>query len=377
MPSKRNIELCRYHYDALDRLANRAPVDQPPSQCFYNRNRLATEIQGHVQRSMFERGRSILAQTRRIDDEVETLLSATDLPGSVLQTVGVEESQSSAYMPYGHQCATDGLVSVLAFNGERPDPVTGHYLLGNGYRAFNPVLMRFNSPDSFSPFGKGGLNPYAYCVGDPVNKGDSNGHMPSNFLKNLHHMLRSIEAEDLSEELWTNQWNFARFKNKATPPSLSLYDSLMRRTEEIFGAIPGSQIEASYGGPVDEAFIIWDRKTKLYNIEQHVEHRRDVSVYDVISAGVKGKLNGVLPVRANDLSVLISEGQHNTGDEAFKVIKKGTKRKFPLIINQARQNEIYRQAGVPLPEAFRIQSFNLTISIEEAAENIRFNTIST
>jgi RHS repeat-associated protein len=69
------------------------------------------------------------------------------------------------------------LTSLLGFNGERPDPVTGHYLLGNGYWAFNPLLMRFNSPDSLSPFGKGGLNSYAYCLGDPVNFMDPTGHM--------------------------------------------------------------------------------------------------------------------------------------------------------------------------------------------------------
>jgi len=36
--------------------------------------------------------------------------------------------------------------------------------------------MRFNSPDSLSPFGDGGLNGYAYCVGDPVNRSDPTGH---------------------------------------------------------------------------------------------------------------------------------------------------------------------------------------------------------
>jgi RHS repeat-associated protein len=64
----------------------------------------------------------------------------------------------------------------MGFNGERPDPLTGHYLLGNGYRAFNPVLMRFNSPDSLSPFGKGGLNAYAYALGNPVDRVDPTGH---------------------------------------------------------------------------------------------------------------------------------------------------------------------------------------------------------
>lgn len=63
------------------------------------------------------------------------------------------------------------------FNGEFPDPLTGHYLLGNGYRAYNPVLGRFNSPDSLSPFGEGGVNAYAYCRGDPVNRVDPSGHV--------------------------------------------------------------------------------------------------------------------------------------------------------------------------------------------------------
>jgi RHS repeat-associated protein len=70
----------------------------------------------------------------------------------------------------------NGLMRVLGFNGEHPEPGTGHYLLGKGYRAFNPVLMRFHSPDSLSPFGAGGLNPYAYCLGDPINRRDPTGH---------------------------------------------------------------------------------------------------------------------------------------------------------------------------------------------------------
>lgn len=67
-------------------------------------------------------------------------------------------------------------VGRSGFNGEFCDPLTGHYLLGNGYRAFNPVLMRFNSPDDLSPFGRGGTNAYAYCHADPVNRVDVDGH---------------------------------------------------------------------------------------------------------------------------------------------------------------------------------------------------------
>jgi RHS repeat-associated protein len=66
--------------------------------------------------------------------------------------------------------------SLSGFNGQRPDPVSRHYHLGNGYRAYSPVLRRVIAPDSMSPFGVGGINSYAYCAGDPVNRADPSGH---------------------------------------------------------------------------------------------------------------------------------------------------------------------------------------------------------
>ncbi|WP_230080979.1 RHS repeat-associated core domain-containing protein, partial [Pseudomonas syringae] len=94
--------------------------------------------------------------------------------------------------------AESGLASLLGFNGERRDPVTGHYLLGNGYRAYNPVLMRFNSPDSLSPFGEGGLNAYGYVGGDPVGFGDPTGHIPFKKVMDLRRSeayLRRVSRE--------------------------------------------------------------------------------------------------------------------------------------------------------------------------------------
>ncbi|MDE1337376.1 RHS repeat-associated core domain-containing protein [Vibrio aestuarianus] len=67
-------------------------------------------------------------------------------------------------------------INSLGFNGQRRDPVTNNYHLGNGYRVYNPRTIRFNAPDSMSPFGKGGINSYAYCLGDPINKSDPSGH---------------------------------------------------------------------------------------------------------------------------------------------------------------------------------------------------------
>ena len=73
--------------------------------------------------------------------------------------------------------STHTLSSIpLGFNGEPRDPVTGCYHLGNGYRMYSPSLMRFQAVDTCSPFGKGGINAYAYCLGDPINQSDPSGH---------------------------------------------------------------------------------------------------------------------------------------------------------------------------------------------------------
>ena len=65
----------------------------------------------------------------------------------------------------------------IGFNAERQDHITQKYHFGNGVRMYNPSLMRFHATDSMSPFGKGGINSYAYALGDPVNYRDPSGHI--------------------------------------------------------------------------------------------------------------------------------------------------------------------------------------------------------
>lgn len=174
--SSRETPLCTYRFDALNRLANSTRVEQAVTHRYYCDERLVTEIEGAVHRSIVQHGDYLLAQQQREGADVSSALLATDRQRSVLNALDANQPNPLAYSPYGHRPRENGLLSLLGFNGERPDPVTGCYHLGNGYRQFNPVSMRFNSPDSLSPFGEGGLNAYAYCAGDPVNRTDPNGH---------------------------------------------------------------------------------------------------------------------------------------------------------------------------------------------------------
>lgn len=79
----------------------------------------------------------------------------------------------NVFTPYGYTPRQTGLIG---FNGEYAEPAIGIYLLGLGYRGYQPRLMRLISPDSWSPFGDGGINAYSYCRGNPIERIDPSGH---------------------------------------------------------------------------------------------------------------------------------------------------------------------------------------------------------
>lgn len=105
-----------------------------------------------------------------------TYLLTTDLQRSVLPSL-------HAYSPYGFRKTSPA--PVLAFGGQRRDPFTGSYPLGNGHRFYSPTLMRFTTCDSLSPFSKGGINGYVYCGADPVNRHDPSGAFWSVVLRTI------------------------------------------------------------------------------------------------------------------------------------------------------------------------------------------------
>ncbi|MFF7708296.1 RHS repeat-associated core domain-containing protein [Pseudomonas sp. NPDC007930] len=104
---------------------------------------------------------------------ISSQLFATDFSGTALR----DPRHSYAHSPFG--CSP----LYAPFKGEWPERNVQLFLLGQGYRAYVPALMRFAKADDDSPFGRGGYNAYAYVAADPVNFDDPDGHGVESILK--------------------------------------------------------------------------------------------------------------------------------------------------------------------------------------------------
>jgi RHS repeat-associated protein len=177
-------ELCSYHYDGHNLLIGTRRQRQPLQRRFYRDGRLnSTEVdaanaagtQASEQLNYLFGGAQPVGQQRT--DGSDALLFMTDFKNSVIGESSATGLVVQTYGAYGEHPDNGVLQSLLGYTGEVRDPVSGWYLLGQGYRAYNPSLMRFHSPDSFSPFNGGGVNPYCYGLGDPIGYSDPSGHL--------------------------------------------------------------------------------------------------------------------------------------------------------------------------------------------------------
>ncbi|MBX8554625.1 hypothetical protein K5D43_09030 [Pseudomonas cichorii] len=125
----------------------------------------------------------LLQQTLKSEETASSsnLSNSFELKNSMGSVIASYDTATKAqtlfsYTPFGYRPDDWSQRSWLGFNGEPIDRPTGTYHLGNGVRVYNSAIQTFQTPDSFSPFGRGGLNGYAYCSNDPVNFSDPDGH---------------------------------------------------------------------------------------------------------------------------------------------------------------------------------------------------------
>ncbi|GAB7529476.1 RHS repeat-associated core domain-containing protein [Pseudomonas sp. 3A(2025)] len=165
----------RYGYDSHDQLVTSQQGNAAATLRFYQDNDLSCAVQGDRQVRLLHGPQGVAGQ-QQVGDDSQNLLLMGDANGSVRVEQQVDAVRTAVYSAYGERYSRQPLQSLTGYNGEVQDPASGWYLLGKGYRAYEPGLMRFHSPDSLSPFGSGGLNPYTYCLGNPIALRDPTGH---------------------------------------------------------------------------------------------------------------------------------------------------------------------------------------------------------
>lgn len=145
-------------------------------QLFYQARNLVTLKENGQYRSIFRSPMHLLAEFRG-ENIYPIELLATDTKKTIMHAHDGVKKEHHTYTVFGHSGTLLPKRTLQGFNGEPIDHLLSTYHLGQGYRTYSPGLMRFQSPDSLSPFGKGGVNYYAYCGGDPVNYTDPTGHV--------------------------------------------------------------------------------------------------------------------------------------------------------------------------------------------------------
>jgi RHS repeat-associated protein len=120
-------------------------------------------------------------------------LLPTDTLGNVLLAPhrGGLSALRLSYLPFGGH--TSAPHNHMALHGQLNERPLDGYLLGNGYRLYLPQVMRFVQADSLSPFGAGGVNAYAFCGGEPINRKDSDGAAWYSALAKLFRLGRKTE----------------------------------------------------------------------------------------------------------------------------------------------------------------------------------------
>ncbi|WP_440809839.1 RHS repeat-associated core domain-containing protein [Pseudomonas syringae] len=167
--------ISQYRYDGHNQLVATRDGNESEILRLYEGHQLSSTVQEDQRTQYLHLGEQPLGQ-QIVDDAEQTLLLLTDANQSVMGEFQQGQLRKAVYSAYGERHSEEALLSTAGFNGEVREAANGWYLLGNGYRAYNPLLMRFHSPDFLSPFAEGGVNPYTYCLGNPIALRDPTGH---------------------------------------------------------------------------------------------------------------------------------------------------------------------------------------------------------
>ncbi|MFK0091162.1 RHS repeat-associated core domain-containing protein [Pseudomonas sp. NPDC090592] len=165
---------------------------------FYQAFSISTVIYNDKSTSIIRSESGPIAERTLNSTPNELALLSTDNLNTPISIVHNENISGKAFSAYGYISTECREHSLIGFAGETP--IVGEkYLLGS-YRIFDPVLMRFHSPDNLSPFLAGSINSYGYCSGDPINNTDPTGHV-KNRLRSFRKLFSNKKNKPMNTSL--------------------------------------------------------------------------------------------------------------------------------------------------------------------------------
>jgi RHS repeat-associated protein len=303
-----------YAYDAHNRIYKQTVDGQPGATYFYYKaNALANVIQRQPGQPdskvrIFRSRAGCVSQYLEENGAGSVWLTAADKSGSVLAASNGSNSDTFSYSPYGEDKPT-APKTVLGYTGQYRDPVVPGYQLGGGYRAYMPALMRFNASDSVSPFGKGGINTYAYCAGDPINRRDTDGH---SFWDDLDSGLEDVKntAEDVLQDVGDFLSNLSE-----------------GFAEGLAASVPGTQVQLGAARGVEGAGeVLGDAFNTFFSAPEMAEEEagvegveaglRALSEAGAIGEEAGGGVSGVLDASADSAALEMAGGSGATSSGA-------------------------------------------------------------
>ncbi|ODS24679.1 hypothetical protein AB835_02050 [Candidatus Endobugula sertula] len=170
-----------YNYNAKGQVIGKHRSGYDSEISYYNHDWVVQQLVG---------SQSLFSLTKKQDTVVDSTNGGCKIQRlySPVNNISAERCGTTAawsvydYTPFGEQTVEQGKAGRLGFQGNPMDRMIGDIDFGSGTRQYSPLLRRFTTMDSLSPFGKGGLNGYAYALGNPVNMGDPTGHTGESLL---------------------------------------------------------------------------------------------------------------------------------------------------------------------------------------------------
>ncbi|MDH0649151.1 RHS repeat-associated core domain-containing protein [Pseudomonas sp. GD03858] len=254
-----------------------------------------------------------------------TRLLATDRLKTTNFTLTETGASAAVYAVYGFRSDHQN-ISRAGFIGVIRERSVGWYLLGNGHRTFNSVLMRFHSPDQLSPFGKGGINAYAYCTGDPVNFHDRGGRVGTGVGPLIKSTLSvGVNAGKGMHTIAT--WSKKTALGKAIDGSLGVlgtltsvaqwavvFDDMLYQPSRDIGIAPPHGIVSHFPEYLGYAS---DAITVLNFLK--VVHDASPAIGNYIRRGARGAGTGRDAERAGDASIPLTPGSYTVNTDSGPV----------------------------------------------------------